>query len=77
MDVPLNDCGMNISINCCYLLRCVDFDFAIMGIFFESGSEPDITTKGILLVDKGDDVVKLLEKLVDLKLCEPNEFTME
>ena len=68
---------LQFPFNCCYLLRCVDFDFSIVDVFFESGSEPYITTKGILLVDKGGDVVKLFEKLVDLKLCEPNEVTME
>nr|AYM00912.1 pentatricopeptide repeat protein [Salvia miltiorrhiza] len=77
MGVPVDDYTMNIVVNCCCLLKDIYSAFTIMGFFFKSGYEPDVTTLGTLIkwlfLDNNDaEAVKLFEKVLDLKLCEPD-----
>ncbi|KAL8482831.1 hypothetical protein ACS0TY_025752 [Phlomoides rotata] len=74
---PVNDFSLNIAINCCCLLKRVDFGFAIFGIFFKSGLKPDASTfsilvKGHFLDHKVAEALALFEKFLVLKICEPN-----
>ncbi|XP_057803116.1 pentatricopeptide repeat-containing protein At1g62670, mitochondrial-like [Salvia miltiorrhiza] len=76
MGVPVNDYTMNIAVNCCCLLKDIYSDFSIMGFFFKIRYEPDVATliKGLFFVEKEAEAVKLFEKVLDLKLCEPNDI---
>ncbi|KAL0455696.1 UNVERIFIED_CONTAM: putative pentatricopeptide repeat-containing protein, mitochondrial [Sesamum latifolium] len=72
---------LTVVINCYCLLNQIDFGFAILGSFFKHGYEPNVTTfntliKGLFLDDKIVEPEKLFKKLLTLKLCEPNEFTI-
>ena len=79
MGFPVDIYTMNIAVNCCCHLKDIYSGFAVMAFFFKSGYELDIPTfntliKGLFLENKGDEAVKLFEKILDLKLCEPNEI---
>ncbi|KAL0456646.1 UNVERIFIED_CONTAM: putative pentatricopeptide repeat-containing protein, mitochondrial [Sesamum latifolium] len=55
LGVPVDKITMSIAINCYCLLNRVDFGFGILGTFFKSGCEPNVTTfstliKGLFLV---------------------------
>ncbi|KAL0456577.1 UNVERIFIED_CONTAM: putative pentatricopeptide repeat-containing protein, mitochondrial [Sesamum latifolium] len=78
---PINEYTLNIVINCYSLLNRVDFRFAILGSFFKRGYEPNVTTfntliKGLFLDDKIVEAEKLFKKLLTLKLCVLDEFTI-
>ncbi|KAL0400614.1 UNVERIFIED_CONTAM: Pentatricopeptide repeat-containing protein, mitochondrial [Sesamum latifolium] len=78
LGAPVDVITMNIAINCYCLLSRVDFGFAILGIFFKRGCEPDVFTfntliRGIFLVGEVAEAENLFKKLLSDKLCEPNE----
>ncbi|KAG6395431.1 hypothetical protein SASPL_146076 [Salvia splendens] len=63
--------------NLCSNKTDINSGFAIMAFFFKSGYEPDVTTvgtliKGLFLESKEAEAVKLFQKVLDLKVCEPN-----
>ncbi|XP_012832970.1 PREDICTED: pentatricopeptide repeat-containing protein At1g62670, mitochondrial-like [Erythranthe guttata] len=81
LGAPVNEYTMTILINCCCLLKRVDVGFAIFGVFFKHGYEPDVTTftallKGLFLNGKVAEAEKLFKKLLTSKICEPNEVTI-
>ncbi|KAL0456630.1 UNVERIFIED_CONTAM: putative pentatricopeptide repeat-containing protein, mitochondrial [Sesamum latifolium] len=78
LGTPVSEYTLNIVINCYFLLNRVDFGFAILSSFFKLGYEPNVTTfttliKGLFLADKVVEAEKLFQKLLTLKLCEPDE----
>ncbi|KAL0456637.1 UNVERIFIED_CONTAM: putative pentatricopeptide repeat-containing protein, mitochondrial [Sesamum latifolium] len=79
LGVPVDKITMSIAINCYCLLNRVDFGFGILGTFFKSGCEPNVTTfstliKGLFLVGEIVEAEKLFKKLLSEKLCEPDEI---
>ncbi|KAL0304396.1 UNVERIFIED_CONTAM: putative pentatricopeptide repeat-containing protein, mitochondrial [Sesamum radiatum] len=78
LGAPVDVITMNIAINCYCLLSRVDFGFAILGIFFKRGCEPQVSTfntliRGLFLVGEVAEAENLFKKLSSDKLCEPNE----
>ncbi|KAH6831035.1 hypothetical protein C2S53_006801 [Perilla frutescens var. hirtella] len=74
----VNEYTVSIVINCYCLLKRVHFGFALMDIFFRFGFEPNVTAfgnliRGIFLDSEVADPVKLSKKLLNLRLCEPND----
>nr|AYM01011.1 pentatricopeptide repeat protein [Salvia miltiorrhiza] len=79
-NAPVNHYTLSIAIDGCCRLKRPDFGFAILGIFFKRGYEPDVVTfniliKGLLLVGRIPEAAKVLGKLSAFHLCEPNEYT--
>ncbi|KAL7106396.1 hypothetical protein ACP275_07G110900 [Erythranthe tilingii] len=78
---PVDQYTMTILINCCCLLKRVDFGFAIFGVFFKLGHKPDVTTfntllKGFFLDGNVAEAEKLFKKVLTLNLCEPDDVTI-
>ncbi|KAH6820931.1 hypothetical protein C2S53_015233 [Perilla frutescens var. hirtella] len=76
--IPLNEYTFSIIIHCYCLQNRVDIGFAILGSFFKLGYNPDVATfttliKGLFLDDKAVEAEKLFKKLLDHKICEPND----
>ncbi|XP_047956704.1 pentatricopeptide repeat-containing protein At1g62670, mitochondrial-like isoform X2 [Salvia hispanica] len=74
---PVNRYTMNIAVNCCCHLKDINSGFAIVALFFKSGYEPDAATinpliRRLFLEGKEAEAVKLFQKVLDLKVCEPN-----
>nr|AYM00877.1 pentatricopeptide repeat protein [Salvia miltiorrhiza] len=79
-DAPVNHYTLSIAIDCYCRQKRPDFGFAILGIFFKRGYEPDVVTfntllKGLLFVERIPEAAKLLGKLSVYQLCEPDEYT--
>lgn len=78
---PANKYTMNIVINCCCHLNRIDSAFAVLGNFLKQDCNPNATTfntllKGLFLVGKVEKAESFFQKILNLKLCEPDDFMM-
>ncbi|KAI8566668.1 hypothetical protein RHMOL_Rhmol02G0059700 [Rhododendron molle] len=80
LGIPIDECTLNVLINCCCRLNRVDFGFAILGIFYKCGYTPDVATfttmiNGYVLEGKTSEAVNLFRRLIKYGDIEPDEIT--
>ncbi|KAL3653963.1 hypothetical protein CASFOL_003644 [Castilleja foliolosa] len=80
LGVSVDDCTMNIAINCYCLSNRVDYGFSILGWFFKLGFVPDVLTydallKGLFREKKISEAQGLFRKMVKEELCELSVVT--
>ncbi|KAL8474313.1 hypothetical protein ACS0TY_030954 [Phlomoides rotata] len=77
--VPVNEYTMNIIIGCCCHLNRIDFGFSVLGYFLKRDCNPNATTfntllKGLFLVGNVKKAETFFQKVLTLKLCEPDDI---
>ncbi|GJW17304.1 pentatricopeptide repeat-containing protein [Tanacetum coccineum] len=75
--VPVDNCTLNIVINCCCQLRCTNQGFAVFGYRLKRCIHPTVVTfntllNGLVLEDRILEAEIFFKKLIKEKLCEPN-----
>lgn len=75
-NAPINEYTLTIAINCYCRMKRVSFGFAIFGSFFKLGFALGISTlgtliSGLFLDHKAAEALKLFQKIVNPRMCEP------
>nr|XP_027076945.1 putative pentatricopeptide repeat-containing protein At1g12700, mitochondrial [Coffea arabica] len=76
----VDECTLNVVINCYCLVGRVDLGFSVLGGFFKRGIVPNVVTfntplRGLFQEHKALQAHELFKKIIYEKLCEPDEVT--